>query len=48
MRASPDQEVTFVAATNAGMFLGGPLSDVFDEEMWDAFAEAAGIGPAAP
>jgi D-alanyl-D-alanine carboxypeptidase len=46
MRASPDQEVTFVAATNVGMFLGGPLADVFDEDMWDQFAEAAGIGPA--
>jgi D-alanyl-D-alanine carboxypeptidase len=48
MRASPDSEVTFVAATNVGMFLGGPLSDVFDEEMWDAFAEAAGIPLAEP
>jgi D-alanyl-D-alanine carboxypeptidase len=43
MRASPDQEVSFAAATNVGLFLGGPLSEVFDERLWDDLAVAGGL-----
>jgi D-alanyl-D-alanine carboxypeptidase len=43
MRASPDEEITFVAATNAGMFLPGELTDQWNETLWDDLAEAAGL-----
>jgi hypothetical protein len=43
MRTSPDREISFVAATNVGMFLGGPLAELFDEPMWDELATAGGI-----
>jgi D-alanyl-D-alanine carboxypeptidase len=43
LRASPDEDITFVAATNAGMFLPGDLTEQWNEELWDDLAEAAGL-----
>ena len=43
MRASLDEELSFAAATNVGLFLGGPAAANFDETLWEDLARAAGL-----